>query len=221
MITPLIDGFQQFRDDFFGEDKSFFSRLVQRGQKPKIMVISCADSRVDPAILFGTRPGELFMVRNVANLIPPYAPDAGLHGVSAAIEFGVRDLMVEHLVVLGHAFCGGIQALCTHHRHLAEKGEVPETSNREFIHSWINIASPAMATIDLENWQDSFQHDAEQAAIRNSMQNLNSFPWIVKAIEAGKLQLHGWWFDMENGALWGLDKEQDKFVRLVPKTDKA
>ena len=131
MITPLIDGFQQFRDDFFGEDKSFFSRLVQRGQKPKIMVISCADSRVDPAILFGTRPGELFMVRNVANLIPPYAPDAGLHGVSAAIEFGVRDLMVEHLVVLGHAFCGGIQALCTHHRHLAETGN-PQR-NRGFV----------------------------------------------------------------------------------------
>lgn len=98
---------------------------------------------------------------------------------------------------------------------------MPETSNREFIHSWINIASPAMATIDLKNWQNSFQHDAEQAAIRNSMQNLNSFPWIIEAIEAGKLQIHGWWFDMENGALWGLDKEQDKFVRLVPKTDKA
>ena len=94
MAAPLIDGFQHFRENFFGKDKEFFAQLVERGQRPKIMIISCADSRVDPAILFNTRPGELFMVRNVANLIPPYAPDDGHHGVSAAIEFGVRDLEV-------------------------------------------------------------------------------------------------------------------------------
>lgn len=219
MVAPLIDGFQQFRNDFFGEDKSFFERLVKRGQKPKTMVISCADSRADPAILFGTRPGELFMVRNVANLIPPYAPDEGHHGVSAAIEYGVRDLQVQHLVVLGHAFCGGIQALCAHHRSAHENGGNADAPTREFIQSWIDIASPALQTIDLENWQDSFQHDAERAAIRNSIGNLHSFPWIIDAIKAGKLALHGWWFDMENGALWGLDPESDTFIRLAPAGD--
>lgn len=216
MVTPLIDGFQQFRNDFFGEDNSFFKGLVTHGQKPKTMVISCADSRADPAILFDTRPGDLFMVRNVANLVPPYAPDEGQHGVSAAIEYGVRDLKVQHLVVLGHAFCGGIQALCAHHRSAHENGVNADAPTREFIQSWIDIASPAIQTLDLDNWQDSSQHDAERASIRNSVANLRSFPWIVEAIEAGKLEIHGWWFDMEHGALWGLDQESDKFVQLAP-----
>jgi len=219
MVTPLIDGFQQFRNDFFGEDNSFFKGLVTHGQKPKTMVISCADSRADPAILFDTRPGDLFMVRNVANLVPPYAPDEGQHGVSAAIEYGVRDLKVQHLVVLGHAFCGGIQALCAHHRSAHENGGNADAPTREFIQSWIDIASPAIQTLDLDNWQDSSQHDAERASIRNSVANLRSFPWIVEAIEAGKLEIHGWWFDMEHGALWGLDQESDKFVQLAPAAD--
>lgn len=221
MVAPLIDGFQHFRKDFFGEDKSFFDGLVTDGQKPKTMVIACADSRADPAILFNTRPGDLFMVRNVANLIPPYAPDEGQHGVSAAIEYGVRDLKVQHLVILGHAFCGGIQALCAHHRSAHENGGNANAPGREFLNSWIDIASPAMQSIDLDNWQDSFQHDAERAAIRNSVANLHSFPWIVEAIKAGKLEIHGWWFDMENGALWGLDQEKDEFVCLAPVTDPA
>lgn len=219
MVTPLMDGFQQFRNDFFGEDNSFFKGLVTHGQKPKTMVISCADSRADPAILFDSRPGDLFMVRNVANLVPPYAPDEGQHGVSAAIEYGVRDLKVQHLVVLGHAFCGGIQALCAHHRSAHENGGNADAPTREFIQSWIDIASPAIQTLDLDNWQDSSQHDAERASIRNSVANLRSFPWIVEAIEAGKLEIHGWWFDMEHGALWGLDQESDKFVQLAPAAD--
>ena len=219
MVAPLIDGFQQFRNDFFGENNSFFKGLVTHGQKPKTMVISCADSRADPAILFDTRPGDLFMVRNVANLVPPYAPDDGQHGVSAAIEYGVRDLKVQHLVILGHAFCGGIQALCAHHRSAHENAGNAEAPTREFLSSWVDIASPAIQTLDLDNWQDSFQHDAERAAIRNSVANLHSFPWIIEAIEAGKLKIHGWWFDMAQGALWGLDKESDKFVQLAPAED--
>ena len=122
MVTPLIDGFQNFRDRFFGTESREFSDLVSHGQKPKTMVIGCADSRVDPAILFNAQPGDLFIVRNVANLVPPYAPDDGKHGVSAALEYGVRDLKVENIVVLGHGLCGGVQALCNHHRKLAENG---------------------------------------------------------------------------------------------------
>jgi carbonic anhydrase len=216
MAAPLIDGFQHFRENFFGKDKEFFAQLVERGQRPKIMIISCADSRVDPAILFNTRPGELFMVRNVANLIPPYAPDDGHHGVSAAIEFGVRDLEVEHIIVLGHAFCGGIQALCTHHRETHKNRTQITASCREFLNSWISIADPAIQDIDLENWEDSFQHDAERSSIKNSLSNLSGFPWVSEAVQTGRLNLHGWWFDMENGALWGLDEASGDFIKLSP-----
>ncbi len=217
MIASMIKGFQHFRDHFFGADKAFFQRLTKRGQTPKIMVISCSDSRVDPAILFDTRPGELFVVRNVANLVPPYAPDDGHHGVSAAIEFGVRDLKVAHIVILGHAFCGGIQALCNHHRNqLGTQQNTIQIPDREFLKSWITIASPAMTDIDFTSWQDDKQHQAERAAIRNSLQNLKEFKWIKQGIDNGSLSVHGWWFDMEGGALWGYDEDIDTFIRLVP-----
>ena len=101
MVKPLINGFQNFRDNYFSKEKSFFENLIKKGQKPKVMIISCSDSRVDPAILFNAKPGELFVVRNVANLVPPYEPDEGYHGVSAAIEYATKDLLVEHIVVLG------------------------------------------------------------------------------------------------------------------------
>ncbi len=217
MITALITGFKHFRKYFFGEDKAFFQRLTKRGQTPSIMIISCSDSRVDPAILFDTRPGELFVVRNVANLVPPYAPDDGLHGVSAAIEFGVRDLKVKHIVILGHAFCGGIQALCSHHRNqnnaITDKIDIPK---REFLESWITIASPAVEDIDFSQSADIYQHQAEKASIRNSLANLKQFTWIKQGIDSGELSIHGWWFDMENGALWGYDEKVDHFIQLVP-----
>ncbi|CAI8307375.1 MAG: Carbonic anhydrase 1 [Rhodospirillaceae bacterium] len=216
MVDPLILNFQTFRDRFFGTASREFGDLVSHGQKPKTMVIGCADSRTDPAILFDTRPGDLFMVRNVANLVPPYAPDDGQHGVSAALEYGVRDLKVENIIVLGHGLCGGVQALCNHHRKLAENGGKADAPSREFIGRWIEIATPAMAEIDFAHWQDSFQHDAERASIKNSIANLRGFPWIAEAVDAGKLHLHGWWFDMENGALWGLDEASGDFIKLAP-----
>ena len=214
MIKPLIEGFQHFRHNFFGEDKVFFQRLTKRGQKPKIMSISCSDSRVDPAILFNTKPGEIFAVRNVANLVPPYKPDDSHHGVSAAIEFGVKDLEVAHIIVLGHAFCGGIQALCSQYKNEVRNIELP--AKREFLKSWIEIAKPAMQTIDIDQPDDIVQHTAEQASIVNSLQNLRSFPWIKEKEDSGSLGLHGWWFDMENGALWAYDKQREGFRRLVP-----
>ncbi len=216
MVTPLIDGFQNFRDRFFGTESREFSDLVSHGQKPKTMVIGCADSRVDPAILFNAQPGDLFIVRNVANLVPPYAPDDGKHGVSAALEYGVRDLKVENIVVLGHGLCGGVQALCNHHRKLAENGSKADAPSREFIGSWIEIATLAMEEIDFAHWQDSFQHDAERASIKNSVANLHGFPWIIEAVDAGKLHLHGWWFDMENGEIWGLNEASGTFTKLTP-----
>ena len=112
MLEFLKEGFKDFKKNYYENDKSYINKLVKSGQKPKFMVIACSDSRVDPAILFQTKPGEVFAVRNVANLVPPYSPDKGHHGVSAAIEFGVLDLKIKHIIILGHAHCGGITTLC-------------------------------------------------------------------------------------------------------------
>ena len=209
MVSALIDGFTNFRNDFFSENTVFFSRLVKRGQKPKTMVISCSDSRVDPAILFGTRPGELFVIRNVANLVPPYQPDDQYHGISAAIEFGVRDLNVEDIVILGHAYCGGVNALCAHAR-----GEV--VKNREFITPWIKIALPAIENLRASDPQFEDNANVEQHSIVNSLENLRTFPWLAERETTGKLSLHGWWFDMDNGALWCYEPLKKCFSKMIP-----
>ncbi len=207
MVNRLINGFTDFKNEFFEDDSVFFSRLVSRGQTPETMVISCSDSRVDPAILFNTRPGELFMVRNVANLVPPYAPDNGHHGVSAAIEFGVKDLLVKHIIILGHAHCGGISALCKHCL------DTP-LEDRDFVNSWIQIARPAIESLsDITTIEDA-QHPAERASIVNSLQNLASFPWVNQAISDNRLAIHGWWFDMDEGSLWAYDPKAGEFQKL-------
>ena len=207
MVNRLINGFTDFKNEFFEDDSVFFSRLVSRGQTPETMVISCSDSRVDPAILFNIRPGELFMVRNVANLVPPYAPDNGHHGVSAAIEFGVKDLLVKHIIILGHAHCGGISALCKHCL------DTP-LEDRDFVNSWIQIARPAIESLsDITTIEDA-QHPAERASIVNSLQNLASFPWVNQAISENRLAIHGWWFDMDEGSLWAYDPKAGEFQKL-------
>ena len=215
MVQPLIDGFKNFREKYFAEGSVLFQKLVRRGQAPKIMVICCSDSRVDPAILFGLRPGELFVIRNVANLVPTYRPDDQLHGVSAAIEFGVQDLAVSEIIVLGHAFCGGISALC---KRLKKDGHNVEKKSidRDFINKWVDIAKPALKEVDFDDWPGLSQHEAEKKAILNSVANLKTFPWINEAIENKKLRVHGWWFDMENGALWGNNESSGEFEKLVP-----
>lgn len=206
MVKNLIDGFSDFKKNFFGTDRSFFEQLAKRGQTPNTIIISCSDSRVDPAILFGTRPGELFVIRNVANLVPPYQPDDNYHGISAAIEFGIRDLGVKEIVVLGHAFCGGIKALCSH-----VSGE--EKDDREFITPWIKIALPVMDQFD-SKLEDKDVHKVEKASIVNSIKNLRTFPWVRSLELANELKIHGWWFDMEHGALWTYDNNKKKFFPL-------
>lgn len=188
-LSKLLSGFQAFRETYFADAPGLFRSLNREGQKPRVLVIACSDSRVDPAILFNAAPGELFVVRNVANLVPPYQPDGQYHGTSAAIEFAVRDLEVSEILVLGHSSCGGIGAL----RDLA-RGH-PE--NREFIGPWVAIAADACAA-------HADAAEVEQAAIRQSVDNLRSFPWLAAREAAGLLTLHGWWFDLEAGALWRL-----------------
>ena len=206
MVNSLITGFSDFKKRFFGADKHFYKNLAKRGQKPKAIIICCSDSRVDPAILFGARPGDLFVVRNVANLVPPYQPDDNYHGISAAIEFGVRDLEAREIVVLGHAFCGGIKALCSH-----AKGE--NNDNREFITPWVKIALPVMNKFAEKFVQNPDIHEVEKASIVNSIDNLRTFPWLRSLEDSGELKIYGWWFDMEHGALWAYDPIRDVFYQ--------
>ena len=208
MVKNLIAGFSDFKKNFFGADSSLYENLAKRGQQPKTLIISCSDSRVDPATLFCARPGDLFVVRNVANLVPPYQPDDNYHGVSAAIEFGVSDLGIREIVVLGHAFCGGIKALCCH-------AHGQNTNSSEFITPWIKIALPVMDDFDLTAGEEYDIHEVEKAAIINSIGNLLTFPWIRDLVELGTLKIHGWWFDMENGALWSYDNNTNAFYPIT------
>lgn len=217
MVKPLINGFQNFRDNYFSKEKSFFENLIKKGQKPKVMIISCSDSRVDPAILFNAKPGELFVVRNVANLVPPYEPDEGYHGVSAAIEYATKDLLVEHIVVLGHAFCGGISALCEICKNEKDGLDHGNSNKREFLESWIKISKQSILELDFKNWPGSTQHLAERKSIINSINNLMTFPWVSELVSNKKLELHGWWFNLENSSLWNFNHKNKCFEELVPK----
>lgn len=180
-IERLKAGFRGFRSIHYEARPETYQALAA-GQNPDVLVIACSDSRVDPAILLNAQPGELFVVRNVANLVPPYEPDGRHHSTAAAIEFAVRDLKVEHVVILGHSRCGGIRAL--------REG----VDGREFIGPWTAIAADAC-----RHAHDSAE--AEHAAIAASLGNLAGFPWVAELIDAGALSIHGWWFDMEAGRL--------------------
>lgn len=193
-LERFITGFRSFRKDYFGPESTHFESLKQ-GQKPKTMIIGCSDSRVDPAILTNCAPGDIFTVRNVANLVPPYEERGGLHGVSAALEFAVCHLGVEHIIVLGHSQCGGIKALMAGTCGCKGGG---------FISNWMSIATPAREKVLAElPGKDAKlqQRAAEQAAILLSLENLHSFPWIDQRVTDGTLSLHGWYFDLNAGKL--------------------
>jgi carbonic anhydrase len=204
-IERLVAGFRGFRARYYEQRPERMRELAERGQTPDVMLIACSDSRVDPALLLDSEPGELFIARNVANLVPPYGPDDGLHGTSAALEFAVRDLKVKHIVVLGHSACGGIEAL------RAARSGTP--NRREFIAPWMEIASeacPCGADGDVPE-----QHAVEQDSIRISLRNLRTFPWIAERIAGGDLKLHGWWVDLEQGRLCAVDPDGTQMDELV------
>ena len=215
MVKQLIKGFKDFKKNYFEKEKLFFDRLIKNGQEPKVMIISCSDARVDPSTIFNSRPGELFIVRNVANLVPPYKPDKGLHGVSAAIEFAVLELKVKDIIVLGHAFCGGVSALCRSCKMEQEDNEEKNENKKEFIDDWIKISRKSIMKLNLKDWPGSKQHVAERESIRNSLDNLMTFPWISELVSNNNLKIHGWWFDIENGFLWNVNKKFDEFEKLT------
>lgn len=211
-IERFINGFRVFQNDYFGSDSTHFEPL-KKGQNPSTMFIGCSDSRVDPAILTNSSPGDLFMVRNVANLVPPYQMDDKLHGVSAALEFAVCHLEVEHIIILGHSSCGGIKALMDGTCGCKGGG---------FISHWMSIAQPAKDKIlaELPDKDPALQRRAaEQAAILLSLENLHTFPFITDRIKQGKLSLHGWYFDIEQGELLTYQPKDGAFECVTQKTD--
>ncbi len=189
-MNKLIDGYRRFREDHWPERRDVFEQLAHRGQAPRTMVIACCDSRVDPTMIFNAEPGELFVVRNVANLVPPYAPDSTYHSTSAALEFAVRVLQVEEVIIMGHAMCGGIGVLIN--------GE--PAAGRDFLKLWMSIAEPARQIV-LERGSADPQADCEEESVRLSMNNLMTFPWISERVAAGSLMLSGTIFDIRSGIL--------------------
>lgn len=206
-IRRLISGFRRFQQNYFKSDDVLYQQLGQ-GQTPKVLMVACSDSRVDPAILTDCRPGDIFVVRNVANLIPPYEPDGHYHGISSAVEYAVQFLKVEHIIVMGHSHCGGIDAL------------MHSTNNpaSEFVERWVAIARPARQAVERElpHKSDDLKCRAcEQAAILISLENLLSFPWIDARVKEGSLAMHGWYFDIEAGQLLGYHPDTGEFETLA------
>ncbi|HTI80217.1 MAG TPA: carbonic anhydrase [Acetobacteraceae bacterium] len=190
-MDRLLEGYRRFRRGAWPDRRRLFEMLADHGQQPRAMVITCADSRVDPSMIFDTSPGELFVLRNVASLVPPYAPDTAQHGTSAALEFGVRVLGVSDLMVMGHALCGGVRALL--------EGPPPEAS--DFIVQWIAMAESAkqraLAYADRSQWQLR----CEQETVKLTLETLLTFPWIAERVADGRLRLQGSHFDIRSGEL--------------------
>lgn len=207
-IQKLIAGFRRFRSEHFEQNRELYRQLVTQGQNPKTLVIACSDSRVDPAIITDCAPGDLFIVRNVANLVPPCEGGGGYHGTSAALQFAVNFLEVKHIIVIGHVQCGGIKALL--HGIDDESGQ--------FIADWVSIAAPAREQVLAELPGHSPQEQqcaCEQASVLLSLANLLSFPWIRQGVVRGTLKIHGWYFDLKAGQLLGYNSNTRQFESLL------
>jgi carbonic anhydrase len=189
----LLDGYRQFSTGRLQVEQDRFRELAERGQSPEIMVIGCCDSRVSPEVIFDARPGELFVARNVANLVPPHSPDKGHHGISAALEFAVQALCVKHIVVLGHARCGGI-------RFYAEKA--PPLAAGDYIGRWMSLIAPAAARIGPPGEPTpEYLTQLELGALTGSLDNLMTFPYVRANVEQGRLAIHAAYFDVATGRL--------------------
>jgi carbonic anhydrase len=207
-LNELIDGYRRFRDTGWSRERDRWAELAE-GQSPKVMVIACSDSRVDPAQIFDVRPGEIFVVRNVANLVPPYETGGGHHGVSAALEFAVTQLQVEEVIVLGHGFCGGCAAALTGQFDDAPHGE------GHFIADWIELLGDAREKVRSEHGSGGWERPAFRAmeleGVRTSLKNLRTFPFVEERVSNGSLALHGAFFSIAEGVLHVLDEESGEF----------
>lgn len=208
-LERFIDGFQRFQEQYFDKNPALFQDL-RSGQHPSTLLIGCCDSRVDPALLLGCDPGDIFTVRNVGNLVPPCHRGMNHQGVASSIQFAVDQLQVARIIVLGHGQCGGIRALME--QRFSTKGET------DFIGRWVSIADPARQQVKRKMAGHSAaeqQRACEQAAILVSLKNLKTFPWVDQRLREGKLTLHGWYFDLEAGTLLAYSERVDAFLPLV------
>jgi carbonic anhydrase len=206
MLTQLIDGYRRFREQEWARERERWSEMAE-GQSPRVMILSCADSRVDPAQIFDARPGEMFVVRNIAALAPPYETTRGFHGVSAALEFAVTQLKVEEILVMGHGLCGGCSAALTGQFDDTEPGE------GHFIADWVRMLHAARDRVRAHHRQldRAAFLDMEREAVKVSLANLRTFPWIAEREEAGELKLHGAHFAISEGRLYVLDGAEHEF----------
>jgi len=205
----LAEGYRTFVEGRFARERSRYAMLAEAGQQPEIMIVGCVDSRVSPEVIFDAAPGELLVVRNVANIVPPYQPDrATQHGTSAALEFGVQALGVKHIVVLGHALCGGI-------KFFAE--ERAPLSSGDFISQWMSQIAPAAAALGPHAKYDAeaYRKRLEFASVELSLSNLMTFPWVKSKVEQGKLELHGAYFGVAAGRLLVRDPVSGRFEAIA------
>ena len=206
----LVRRYQSWKATTYVENRAWFQRLAEDGQRPRAMVISCCDSRVHVTSIFGAETGEFFIHRNIANLVPPYEPDGDHHGTSAAVEFAVKSLKVAHILVLGHSGCGGVQGCID-----MVSGAAPELEEKgSFVGRWMDILRPACE--DTAGIDDAAlrQRTLEQKSVLVSIENLLSFPFIAQAVADEKLSLHGLWTDISSGGLEMFDPETDGFVKV-------
>jgi carbonic anhydrase len=203
----LLSGYRNFMGGRYSTETQRYRELAATGQKPATMVIACCDSRAAPETIFDSGPGELFVVRNVANLVPPYRPDGGHHSTSAALEFAVQSLKVKHIVVLGHGRCGGIQA--------ALDPAAEPLSPGDFIGKWMSMVAPAADVVAHNSMMTAGERQTalERISIRFSIANLRTFPCVKILEDKGRLSLHGAWFDISTGELWAMNRQTGDFER--------
>ena len=211
-LNKLVFGFSSFRKRFFSDRQDLYRTLVRDGQKPQVVMIACADSRVDPAFVLETDPGDVFAIRNVANVVPPFEKDddVSYHGTSAALEFAVEKLEVEHVVVFGHAHCAGVKAMLS--------GRQGNPVDGHFISQWTSIIDKAYDLAKSKNPTaegEELERCCERQAVLVSLENLMTFPFVKKRVEAGTLHLHGWYLDIAEGRLWQYNPETDKYTEVV------
>ena len=204
-IENLLNGFRNFREAYYEKAPELYRDLLKNGQRPRFAVVACSDSRVDPAIVLQTEPGEIFAVRNVAALVPPYEEAGAYHGTSAALEFAIDGLKVEHVIIIGHAACGGVQAM-------VRNQEPGEPTGGMFITAWTDLLRKAREralAVDPTLTGDDLVDASERQAVRLSLQNLDTFPFIRKAVAENRVSLHGWYLNIINGTLeiWNPEAE--------------
>jgi carbonic anhydrase len=201
-MERLIEGFQRFRSSYYEQQRARFQRLAERPQHPRYAVVTCCDSRIDTSLIFDAVPGEIFLIRNIANLVPPYRPDDRQHSTSAAIEYAVRILKVGQFVLLGHAGCGGIRALMD-----------PPAESTDFVANWLQVAAPARQRVAAQPGlsPEERQRACELEALKDSLANAVAFPWIAERVADGSLHVDALYLDLEHGELLLYHRSKDTF----------